>query len=236
MAKASHPGRTKTRLSPPLSPIQAAELNTVFLRDIADNVSLAAGRADIDCYMAYGPPDSVRFFEHHMQAGVGLLEAWLPNFGDCLWHAMRCLFDLGYGSACVLNSDSPTLPTSVLVDAAHALQSPGDRIVLGPCTDGGYYLLGMKRRHRRLFTDIAWSTGQVLEQTRARAAELELETVILPTWYDVDDAATLHVLMCETLGNARFCAEHRSHEARHTTEFLRRSRDAGTLPAPAPSA
>ena len=231
MAKASHPGRTKTRLSPPLSPIQAAELNTVFLRDIADNVALAARRADIDCYMAFGPPEGVEFFEQHLHAGVGLLEAWLPDFGECLWHTVRCLFDLGYGAACVLNSDSPTLPTSVLVHAAQALQKPGDRVVLGPSTDGGYYLLGMKLRHRRLFEDIAWSTAQVLGQTRERAAELGLETVLLPTWYDVDDAAALRVLMCETLGNARFSARHAAHQAVHTTEFLRRSGAAGSLPA-----
>jgi uncharacterized protein len=230
MAKASHPGRTKTRLSPPLTLEQAAELNTVFLGDIADNVAGAAQHADIAGFMAFGPPGSAPFFEHHLAAEIGLIEAWQPNFGDCLSQTVHSLFDLGYGAACVLNSDSPTLPTSVLIETARALRRPGDRIVLGPCTDGGYYLLGLKQPHRRLFEDVAWSSERVLEQTRERAAELRLDTVLLPTWYDVDDAESLHVLMRETLDGVSFSPTLRSHGAAHTAGFLRRSAHQGILP------
>ena len=91
----------------------------------------------------------------------------------------------------MLNSDSPTLPTALLIRAAHALLAPGDRVVLGPADDGGYYLLGMKQPHAHLFADIAWSTADVAAATRARAATLGLEVVKLPAWYDVDDAASL---------------------------------------------
>jgi len=230
MVKASHPGRTKTRLSPPLTLEQSAELNTVFLCDIAENVALAAERANIACYMAFGPPGSAPFFEHHLKADVGLLEAWMPNFGDCLFHTVRRLLAMGYGAACVLNSDSPTLPTSVLVETALALQQPGDRIVLGPCIDGGYYLLGMKQPHRRLFEDVAWSTEHVFKQTLERAAELGLETVLLPIWYDVDDAQSLQSLVRETRDGVSFSRMHRSHGAAHTAAFLRRSTEDGSLP------
>jgi len=230
MAKASHPGRTKTRLSPPLTPGQAAELNTVFVCDVADNLAGAAQHADIAGYMAYGPPGAAPFFEQHLSADVGLLEAWLPNFGDCLHQTLESLFDLGYGAACVLNSDSPTLPTAVLVETARALQAPGDRLVLGPSTDGGYYLLGVKRPHRRLFEDVAWSTEGVFEQTLARAAELGLDSVLLPAWYDVDDAASLECLLRETLDGVSFCPTLRSHSATHTAAFLRRSVREGSLP------
>ncbi len=71
----------------------------------------------------------------------------------------------GYDAVCLLNSDSPTLPTSLLADAAGMLAAPGDRVVLGACDDGGYYLIGMKAPHARLFADIAWSTEQVADQT-----------------------------------------------------------------------
>jgi rSAM/selenodomain-associated transferase 1 len=222
MAKASHPGRTKTRLSPPLTPEEAAELNTAFLRDVADNLALAARKADIACYMAFGPPGSAPFFEQHLPADVGLLEAWLPDFGDCLFHTLESLLAAGYGAACVLNSDSPTLPTEVLVDAARILREPGDRIILGPSTDGGYYLLGVKRPHRRLFEDVAWSTDRVLEQTRQRAAELDVDTVLLPTWYDVDDAASLLMLRRETLDGIDFSTTLHGYAASHTFALLRR--------------
>jgi rSAM/selenodomain-associated transferase 1 len=230
MAKASSPGRTKTRLAPPLTLEQASDLNSVFLADIAQNVSSAGERARIACYMAFGPPESVAFFEQHMPPEVGLVEAWQPNFGDCLCGALAALLDLGYGAAVVLNSDSPTLPTAVLVETAERLLEPGERLVLGPSTDGGYYLLGVKQAHRRLFEDIAWSTDRVFEQTCQRAREIGLDTVLLPPWYDVDDAASLQCLIRETLGGARFSAAQRSHAAPHTTAFLNRCAREDRLP------
>jgi glycosyltransferase A (GT-A) superfamily protein (DUF2064 family) len=98
----------------------------------------------------------------------------------------------------VLNSDSPTLPTALLARTAAALARDGDRAVLGPADDGGYYLLGMKAGHAHLFADIAWSTDSVAETTRQRAAELGIELVELPAWYDVDDEAALQRLLMET--------------------------------------
>jgi uncharacterized protein len=222
MAKASSPGRTKTRLVPPLTLEQAAELNTAFIADVADNLALAAGQADIDAYMAFGPPGSAPFFEDILASEVGLIETWRPNFGDCLFHTARSLLDLGYGAGCVLNSDSPTLPTEWLAETARELARPGDRIVLGPSIDGGYYLLGLKQPHRRLFDDIAWSTEQVARQTLERAAELGLETVMLPPWCDVDDADALQTLARETLAGIGFSEIARSHDARHSAAALRR--------------
>jgi rSAM/selenodomain-associated transferase 1 len=236
MAKASSPGLTKTRLSPPLTLDQAAELNTEFLADIAANVLLASRTAPMACHMAFGPPDAAPFFDHHLPTEVGLFEAWLPNFGDCLFHAIGTLLGLGYGAACVLNSDSPTLPTSVLIEAARLLRRPGARIVLGPSTDGGYYLLGMTRAHRRLFEDISWSSAQVLAQTLQRAAELELEVLMLPPWYDVDDAQSLGVLARETLLGRRFSPELCAYGAPRTTASLRRLLGEGALPGLEPAA
>ena len=113
----------------------------------------------------------------------------VQGFGRCLLHAAQALFATGVSAVCLVNSDSPTLPTSVLIQAARALLVPGERIVLGPAEDGGYYLLGMQRAHAELFAGIAWSTGSVAAATHARAVTLGLDVVTLPAWYDVDDAA-----------------------------------------------
>ena len=86
----------------------------------------------------------------------------------------------------------------LLVRTAALLAAEADRVVLGPADDGGYYLLGMTAAHAHLFADIAWSTDSVAETTRLRAAQLGLEVVELPTWYDVDDQAALERLMEET--------------------------------------
>src|SRR5947207_6019715 len=111
MAKASIPGCTKTRLVPPLTPVQAADLNTAFLRDVADNLLAAAALANISAWMAYAPAGSRDFFAGNLPADIGLLETVEPNFGACLFRAADALLAAGHEAVCLLNSDSPTLPT-----------------------------------------------------------------------------------------------------------------------------
>jgi uncharacterized protein len=204
MAKASTPGRTKTRLVPPLSEDEAAMLNTVFLRDAADNILAAGAHANISGWMAFAPADSGPFFRGHLPDNIGLVETVAPTLGECLQHASATLLRSGHGAVCLINSDSPTLPVGYLVAAATALAAAGDRIVLGPATDGGYYLVGMKRPHPGLFEDIAWSTDRVFSQTLERAATLGLSVFELPSWYDVDSATTLQTLIDEVLGGKPF--------------------------------
>jgi len=206
MAKASLPGKTKTRLVPPLSFEEAAAFNTAFLKDVAANIAAAGREAPVACYMAYGPPGATAFFESNFPASIGLIESWHPNFGDCLFTAVAAVLARGHAGAVVLNADSPTLPTALLVETARALAQPGDRAVLGPSNDGGYYLLGLKAPHRRLFEDVAWSTEQVAQQTRARAAEIGLDVHVLPEWYDVDDIASLRTLRAELIEGRAFAS------------------------------
>ena len=204
MAKASIAGRTKTRLVPPLTEEEAATLNTVFLRDAADNILAAAAFCNISGWMAYAPTGSQPFFRAHLPDSIGLLETVAPTLGECLSHASAMFLAAGHAAACLINSDSPTLPVDYLIAAATALAAPGDRVVLGPSTDGGYYLIGLKRPHAELFENIAWSTDQVLVQTRMRAMALGLPIVELPMWYDVDDAEALLLLLDELLSGRGF--------------------------------
>jgi uncharacterized protein len=206
MAKASIAGRTKTRLVPPLTPEQAANLNTGFLRDVAESLISASALANIAGFMAFAPAGSAGFFRSILPERIGLLETDAPDFGQCLFHAATTLLDAGHDAVCLLNSDSPTLPIACLIAAATALAAPGDRIVLGPSSDGGYYLLGLKRPHRRLFEDVDWSTERVSAQTLARAEELGLAVHQLPSWYDVDDLHALRLLVGELFEDRRFRA------------------------------
>ncbi len=215
MAKAPQAGRSKTRLCPPLQAAEAAALSAGFLRDMTENIAAAARAAPIRGLVAYAPAGAAALFDGHLANGTGLIladglsdirEAMpgdVQGFGRCLLHAVQAMLAQGFGAACVLNSDSPTLPTALLVRAAQALLEAGDRAVLGPAVDGGYYLLGVKARHARLFADVAWSTAGVAEATRARAAELGLEMRELPPWYDVDDRAALTRLVDEMEGPDR---------------------------------
>jgi rSAM/selenodomain-associated transferase 1 len=220
MAKASDPGRTKTRLVPPLTFEEAAQLNTAFLRDVVDNIRAAAAQASIAGHMAFGPPQARHFFQENVPGEIGLIEAWYPNFGDCLFYTIAQLLKHGHQRAVVLNSDSPTLPTSLLVETADVLARPGDRAVLGPANDGGYYLLGLKSAHRGLFQDIAWSTEHVARQTLERATELGLSVHVLPEWYDVDDVTGLKMLQAELFKGQSFAPHLRSSEPRHTRALM----------------
>ena len=216
MAKAPQPGRSKTRLCPPLCHDDAAALSAAFLRDISENIGLAGKFVPIHGCIAYAPAGSEVLFDGHLAAGTGLVLAdgspEVPDdvvgFGRCLLHAIRSMLGQGFAAACVLNSDSPTLPTSLLVQAARALLEPGERIVLGPAEDGGYYLIGMKSSHARLFADIAWSTDRVAAATRRRAVELGLDVIELAPWYDVDDGAALDRLLRETAASVSSGALH----------------------------
>src|ERR1700722_10630664 len=205
MAKAPRPGQVKTRLVPPLSPEEAGALSAAFLRDITENLRAAARDAAIDPYVAYAPAGSEALFDSMLAPGTQLILAdgagempsGVDGFGRSLLQAAERLFARGYASVCLLNSDSPTLPTAQLVRAAEALGGGGERIVFGATQDGGYYLIGMRRAHAALFTGIAWSTDRVAAQTRAQARRLDLAILELALWYDVDDAATLERLLQE---------------------------------------
>ena len=201
MTKAPKPGRVKTRLSPPLTPEEAAGLNACFLRDTSAAISRAAETGKAIGIGVYTPKGEEAAFSGILPEDFALIPQRGDDFGERLRFATEDLLRVGFDSACLINSDSPTVPAHAYQDAATFLHEPGDRIVFGPSDDGGYYLIGMKRHHRRLFEEIDWSTERVAEQTLARAAELKLEVRLLPTWYDVDDRATLRRLCDELLGS-----------------------------------
>jgi uncharacterized protein len=221
MAKASVAGTVKTRLVPPLTYEEAAELNTCCLTDVAANISAAAGRAPIQGFAAYHPLGSEQFFADLLPDGFKLLPPKEPTIGRSLFHAAQDLFSAGYGSVCLVNADSPTLPTECLIETVLRLRQPGDRVVLGPAADGGYYLIGLKCFHRRLFEEIDWSTERVYRQTIARADEIGVPVAALPEWYDIDDGATLAVLGRELhLGRAAAGRYHGGYPAPCTAAFL----------------
>jgi rSAM/selenodomain-associated transferase 1 len=200
MAKAPRVGGSKTRLVPPLTAQQAARLSACFIRDAVANIGEAARQAAIDGYIAYTPPGAEGEFGPLLTEGTRLLPSRRAGLAASLHDAAADLLAAGYGSVCLVNSDSPTLPTAVLVEAARILSRGGDRIVIGPAEDGGYYLIGLKRAYARVFEDIVWSTPTVFAQTIERAHEIGIEPLVLPMWYDVDDVAALQRLRAELLG------------------------------------
>ena len=211
MAKAPRPGHVKTRLQAVVTSDEAAQLGAAFLQDVTGNLRAAAGLAPIHPYVAYAPAGQEARFDGLLAPGTGLVLAdgaggdaeGVEGLGRSLLHATRALLARGYGAACLLNADSPTLPTAWLADAAHRLLQPGRRAVLGPADDGGYWLVGTQAEEPALYVRIPWSTDAVAATTQLRAAEAGIPLDVLGTWYDVDDRNGLHRLLGDLDGAAK---------------------------------
>jgi rSAM/selenodomain-associated transferase 1 len=215
MAKAPRPGKVKTRLSPPLTPEQSSALNICFIRDTTENIHQVTQAALCAGLIAYTPVGDEAAFDGLLPAGFRLVAQRGEGFGERLYHVSEDLFSCGFGAVCLIDSDSPTMPQGALLQAVESLSRPGDRMVLGGSDDGGYYLIGIKHPHRRLFEQIDWSTERVFVQTLERAREISLAAELLPGWYDVDDGATLERLRVELASPAGA-----GYDARHTRAFL----------------
>lgn len=201
MAKAPREGVVKTRLTPPLTAAEAVALSQCFLADVVAKIHEAARMAPITPFVAYAPRGAEACFAG-VAAGTRLVladgeainETGVSGIGRSLLQAMRSLIGSGFAGALMVSADSPSLPAAILAEAALTLARPGERMVLGPAEDGGYYLIGLKAAEPRIFADIAWSSPVVAQETAARARETGLPVALLPPWYDVDDEATLRRL------------------------------------------
>lgn len=223
MAKAPLVGAVKTRLVPPLTSTEAAELSACFLSDTMNNISTVGTLRSTEGLIVYTPASARNVFDELIPPDFQLLAQRGETLGERLLNATRDLLARGYESICLINSDSPTLPTKLLSSAVSALEPAGDRVVLGPAEDGGYYLIGLKRPHENLFDRIAWSTSDVLAHTVERAKQLSLDVVMLPAWYDIDDAAALERL-CDELFRPPSTSNngHTAYPATFTREYLAR--------------
>lgn len=202
MCKAPLSGASKTRLCPPLTPDEAARLSRAFIADVAAAIAAVPKEAGTKAIAVVTPADAQAAVAGLLPPGFAVMAQRGRDLSARLIHATADLLAEGFAGVCLINADSPTLPVSLLERAAEALRRPGERLVIGPAIDGGYTLIGLKRPRPEMFRDMAWSTSAVLAQTLARAAALGPPVTLLPTWYDVDDAASLGLLSLELFGGA----------------------------------
>jgi uncharacterized protein len=199
VAKRPAPGQTKTRLAPPLTPMQAARLYEAFLQDTLDVIRRVPRHLpDMRLMIAYlpdGAPDGAEDYFRALAPDFTLLPQRGADLGERLDNALTHCLANGHHKAVIMDSDSPTLPVGCLVEAFERLDEVD--VTLGPCDDGGYYLIGMKHPHPRLLREVRMSTPNVTADTLALAAEMDLQIGLLPAWYDVDDYPTLRRLFAE---------------------------------------
>ena len=187
------PGMTavKSRLHESLGAERATELYRCFLLDRLDAV---AALRDITGVVAFTPFEAEAVMRALAPPALRLVPQRGADLGERLSNLLTELLTRGHAGAMAVDSDSPTLPMAYLVEAATALSGATCDVVLGPCEDGGYYLVGLRYPQPALFEGIPWSTDAVfamtLEKTRARG----LSVHVLPQWFDVDTEADLRRL------------------------------------------
>ena len=190
-AKIPRPGHVKTRLTPVLTPDEAARLYRAFLRDALD--VYADMEVDVRLYLAppysdedvQAVPDPIAVYE---QRGDGL--------GARMSRAFRDVLQDGYARAVIVGTDHPTLPPAFVQQSFSTLDGE-PTVCIGPSEDGGYYLLGMNAFYPQLFEDMTYSHEDVFADTLTRIGATNAQLTVLPQWYDVDTPAALQRLVDE---------------------------------------
>lgn len=199
VCKTPAPGKSKTRLSPPLLPEECAAISSCFIRDLSQTIHELAADGDAAACALYTPSGSEPALRRLLPDSFQLTLQSDGDLGARLLKGSADFIDAGFAGTILVNSDSPTLPKAILRAAVDAVRA-GDNVVLSPALDGGYTLIGLSQPHARLFDDMPWSTPKVYELTLARAAEIGLAVANVPGWYDVDDAASFALLEDEWRG------------------------------------
>ena len=199
MARAPSDTRGKSRLTSELRG-DHVELRQAILLDTLEAIRQVS-RADL--FVAFEPADAAL----EMQAIVGgsalIFRQQGHTLGDRMRNAFVALFERKYSSIVMIGSDLPTLPPSYVEQAFDRLHNRSDALVIGPATDGGYYLIGLRNMYPQLFEAIPWSTPEVLTATTASAQTLGLRMSLLPRWYDVDGLDDLRRVMRDEPAAAR---------------------------------
>jgi rSAM/selenodomain-associated transferase 1 len=177
-AKEPRPGRVKSRLAAQTNPAWAAEVAAAFLHDFVERLVVLEARR----VLVFDPPQAREYFEKVARNRFTLVPQSAGDLGQRLAAFVRQELDAGAEQVVLLGADSPTLPPGHVEQAFRELARAD--VVLGPATDGGYYLLGCARRLPPVFDGIAWGGPRVLHDTVARLGGWKL--ALLPPWYDVD--------------------------------------------------
>jgi rSAM/selenodomain-associated transferase 1 len=197
MAKAPVPYQVKTRMIPSLAPEVVSSLYYNFLLDKIEQVKII----DAQAFIAYTPQFELDFFRSIAPSGFNLINQVGTDLGKRLVNVSKRLFGQDYKKVLILDSDTPNLPIEYIRKGIEQLKKSD--VVLGPCEDGGYYLIGLGASQPLLFEDIPWSTSSVTELTMKKAKRCGLTVSLLEKWYDVD---TIHDLL-RLKGDLESCSE-----------------------------
>lgn len=182
MTRIPIPGKTKTRLMDLLTGDECAELHMAFLKDLTTTF---AKLKDIDLFMTYTPEDSLFILKDVIPESMESFPQKGEDLGEKMFHAIDQVLLKGYSKVVLIGSDIPDLSAKDIQTSFQILDKHD--MVLGPTYDGGYYLVGMKTSHERIFRiPKKWGGKSVLESTIDIANEQNLTIGLSPKYRDID--------------------------------------------------
>ena len=195
--KYPEPGRVKTRLAADIGADAAVELYRRFVADTLATVDVLG----VPVRIHFSPCDAASLVDDWLGPVYDLTPQQGIDLGERMKVAFSAVFDEGFSRAVIIGSDSPDIPPHLYRQAFDALD--GSEAVIGPATDGGYYLLGFRDSTFTpgVFDGIAWSTDRVFADTLAHLASAGRTVHRLPEWRDIDSIADPHAL-ARTLGDS----------------------------------
>ena len=200
MAKVPGESAVKSRLHSALTAARATELYRCFLLDRLDALAELGG---VSLIVAFTPAEAAGRMKELAPSGFRLVAQRGADLGERLSALLRELLEDGHAGAIAIDSDSPTLPMAYVMEAARVLAEERCDVVLGPCEDGGYYLIGLRSPQPDLFEGVPWSTDAVFSMTIGKASRRGLSVHVLPRWFDVDTETDLRRLHAEMTATSR---------------------------------
>lgn len=202
------PGATKTRLLPVLKPEQCAGLHWAFLKDLGELYR----QLDADLFVSYTPDPDWEQLKNVLPRA-----SYLPqkgkDLGEKMYRAIKKVLNLGYESVILTGSDLPMMTLNHLESGFAALESHD--IAIGPTSDGGYYLIGMKAPSRDVFRVEGYGGANVLENTLTAAKDSGLTVGLALDCDDVDTPEDLWYLSKAV------------HPGSHTGQYLEQLKQEG---------
>lgn len=175
-------GKVKSRLARDLDEEITVELYQNFVQDILSSTK----EIQADLKICFYPPDLRERFVKWLGGNHDYMPQNGEGLGERMEKSLTRVFSEGYSKAIIIGSDSPDLPGDIIALGLSSLGSYD--VVIGPSTDGGYYLIGFRKEGflPEAFCDIAWSSAAVFKKTLDIIGKAGLKVFILPEWSDVD--------------------------------------------------
>ncbi len=207
MIRSPERGKVKTRLAEGVGEEIALELYKAFILDTLDLLSIL----DIDIIISLHSDGDPEVLDSLLKDNYLIFKQTGSDLGERQFNSLNEAINMGYEKAIVMVADCPDIESDFILGAIVSLDH-GDAVI-GPCEDGGYYLLGMKKDtlNPHIFDGVEWGTESVLGSIRSNSRRLGITLFELPLWYDVDTRKDLQRLEIRSSDSSR---------ARRTMEII----------------